>query len=221
MKKCNRCGVENKDESNFCQNCGTSLNGSKPDYISNKKFTERFMNSNIFIRIIVIIFLFIIISFIIVGASYMGFADSSLPTEEDATSHLYEFNRLDIDGDGALSYYEVKDLTPDIAHDDLSFIFNDVDNNKNGVLKGGEFDGYLSSIERHYKNLEEQQKAENEKTSSSSSSSSYSIPAVKSGRCPVCGSDDDYMHEYYDEFDHPYYRCTVCDYITYDEGEFY
>lgn len=220
MKKCNHCGVENNDESNFCRNCGNRLTGSKPTYISNKNFTEKFRDSNIFIKIIIIILLFSIISFILVGASYMVFEDSS-PTEEDTTSHLYEFNSLDVDGDGALSYYEVEGLTPDIAYEDLSFIFDDVDNNKNGVLKGGEFDAYLSSIERHYKRLEKQQKTEKEKTSSSSSSSSYSIPAVKSGRCPVCGSDDDYMYEYYDEFDHPYYRCTVCDYITYDEGEFY
>ena len=219
MKKCNRCGAENKDESNFCHSCGAVLNCSKPTHNSKKSFTERFKDSNVVIKIIIVLFIFTIIMVVIGCANYMIFGDPAIPTEEDTTSHLSEFNSLDVDGDGALSFYEVEGLAPGISHDDLSFIFDDVDNNHNGLLRGGEFDGFLSSIDWHYKLLEKHQKTENEKTTSSSSTNS--IPTVESGRCPECGSDDGNMYEYYDEFGRPYYECTVCGYWTYDESDFY
>ena len=110
MKKCNRCGAENKDESNFCHSCGAVLNCSKPPHNSKKSFTERFRDSNVVIKIIIVLFIFTIIMVVIGCANYMIFGDPAIPTEEDTTSHLSEFNSLDVDGDGALSFYEVEGL---------------------------------------------------------------------------------------------------------------
>jgi len=122
-----------------------------------------------------------------------------------------------MDCDGALTFEEADGYAPDISGDELLKIFNEADKNHNGLLKGGEFDSYISGIDRHYKDLEKQKNAEKEKSSSQSSS----IPTVKLGKCPSCGSDAENIYEYSDEFGRPYYECTSCGYWTYDEGEFY
>lgn len=224
MGYCIYCGAENKDENKFCHNCGARLTQSKPSHSSDKNLIERFKHQNIIIRITIILLAIYMVSFVATYSSHIFFGvplESYYETIE--TNHLSEFNTLDLNGDGSINFSEVSDLTSDIAYNDLSDIFDTADKNGNGLLIGGEFDSFIYNLEKYYKDLEKQQKAENEKTkqNNENSHSSSSIPAVKSGKCPACGSDDSYMYEYYDEFGRPYYRCTVCDYMTYDEGEFY
>lgn len=124
-----------------------------------------------------------------------------------------------MDCDGALTFDEADGYAPDIGEDELSEIFDEADKNHNGYLKGGEFDNYVYTIEKHYKDLEKQKKADEQ--AAKKKSSSNLVPTVKLGKCPSCGSDASYMYDYYDEFGRPYYQCSVCDYWTYDEGEFY
>ena len=140
-------------------------------------------------------------------------------SEEADVRHLEDFNAIDMDCDGALTFDEADGYAPDIGEDELSEIFDEADKNHNGYLKGGEFDNYVSKIERHYKDLEKQKKADEQ--AAKKKSSSNLVPTVKLGKCPSCGSDASYMYDYYDEFGRPYYQCSVCDYWTYDEGEFY
>lgn len=219
MKKCNRCGSENKDESNFCQNCGARLNNPETGFSSNKNLMERFRDANILIKLMIIIVgLFVLM----VVSSWIGHIFFGIPlepyTEGDSTSHLSEFDSLDIDGDGALSFYEVESLASDIPYDDLSDIFDGADKNDNGVLMGAEFDGYLFHVDKYYKELEKQQKAEQEKRSSSSSSSSSSKSVNYIDACPECGSED--IIEYVGPYGYTVYQCSACDYESYYEDDF-
>lgn len=219
MKRCSRCGAENRDEGNFCTNCGAGLNMPKPAHNQDKSLIERFKNANIFIKLIIII---VVLYLFLLASAWAGHIFFGMPlesyTEWDSTYRQSQFDSLDINGDGALSFYEVDGLAPGIAYDDLQDIFDSADKNDNGLLKGSEFDGYLHSIE---KNLEKQQKAEKDAAREKSKYSSSSIPTVKLGKCPSCGVDGSNMYDYYDEFGRPYYQCTSCDYWTYDESEFY
>ena len=222
MKKCGRCGSENKDEYNFCENCGARLEASKSN-VSKRNLVYRFRNANIFAKLIAIV-LIGFISLAVVGLIPHIFFGVPLEPYTDAedTEYLEEFNVLDIDGDGALSFNEVEGIGSGIDFDKIQGAFDYSDKNDDGLLKGAEFDGYLDKIQRQYKLLEDSA-SDGEKTDSDSSSNSgNSIPAViYEGKCPSCGSDERYMYEYYDEFGYQYYQCTVCDYKTYDENELY
>lgn len=222
MKKCRKCGAENKNENRFCHNCGTRLDSVKTDSNSTKGIFKRINNSNGFARIAVFIIVAFIICLVIGFALYAFFGDATSSYSENAeTRHPDDLNGLDMDCDGALSFEEADGYAPDIDNSDLSQFFDEADKNDNGLLKGGEFDWYLVKIDRHYKDLEKQKKAEENAAHEKSKQSSNSIPTVKLGKCPSCGSDASNMYDYYDEFDRPYYECTVCGYWTYDESEFY
>ena len=224
MKRCNRCGAKNMDGSNFCQDCGTRLNDSKPVRSHDKNLIERFMDASIFLKLIIIIiavFVFLV-AFAWIGHIFFGFPLESY-TEGDATYRPSQFDSLDVDGDGALSFYEVESLASDIPYDNLLDIFDAADKNDNGVLKGAEFDGYLYRIDRYYKELEKQQRAEEEKaaqqkSSSSSSSSSKSKSVEYIEACPECGSQE--IFEYDDSYGNRVYQCSVCDFDSYDDDDF-
>ncbi|MBP3791224.1 MAG: zinc-ribbon domain-containing protein [Methanobrevibacter sp.] len=215
MKRCSRCGQENKDESRFCQNCGAELSVS-----NSANILERFKSSNKFVKIIVIVIVVYLILWTIgmIPHIFFGVPLDSYSEEADVR-HLEDFNAIDMDCDGALTFDEADGYAPDIGEDELSEIFDEADKNHNGYLKGGEFDNYVYTIEKHYKDLEKQKKADEQ--AAKKKSSSNLVPTVKLGKCPSCGSDASYMYDYYDEFGRPYYQCSVCDYWTYDEGEFY
>ncbi len=51
MKKCGRCGKENRDEDNFCRDCGAPLNASKPTIPERESLLERFKKSNILVKL--------------------------------------------------------------------------------------------------------------------------------------------------------------------------
>lgn len=202
MKKCRRCGEKNPDKNRFCQNCGDSLSAS---VIGSKK------------RIIVIAVVIFAVLWFIAMTPHIFFGEPfDSFSEESQTRNLVDFNAIDMDCDGALTFEEADGYAPEIDQYTLSDIFDKADRNHNGLLRGGEFDLYINKIKDYSKQLEKQKKS-NEKNISSSSS----IPTVKLGKCPSCGSGAENMYEYTDEFGCPYYQCTVCDYLTYEEGEFY
>lgn len=219
MKKCNLCGAENKDESNFCPNCGARLSDPKHAHSSDKNLIERFGSANIILKLIIIIiavFVFLV-AFAWIAHIFFGMPFESF-TEWDATYRHSKFDSLDIDGDGALSFYEVESLASDIPYDDLSDIFDRADKNDNGVLKGAEFDGYIYRIDKYYDDLEKQQKAEQEKRSSLSSSSGNSKSVNYIEACPECGSDA--IIEYVGPYGYTVYQCSSCDYESYYEDDF-
>ena len=218
MKKCSRCGQDNMDEDKFCRNCGSPLNASKPAIHKSGNVFGRFRDANILIKLMAIIAVVFIILAVIGLTSYI-FIGAPLDSysEEAETSNIVDFNAIDMDGDGALTFEEADGYAPEVAPDELSDIYDEADKNHNDLLKGGEFDWYVHKIKEYNKELEKQKK-EDEKASSEKGSS---ITTVYLGKCPSCGSDASYMYDYTDEFGRPYYQCTVCDYRTYDEGEFY
>ena len=216
MKRCNRCGELNKDESNFCTNCGAGLNG--PTTSHDKNILKRFKNANIVLKLIIIIvavFIFLV-AFSWIGHIFFGMPLESY-TEGDATYRSSQFDSLDIDCDGALSFYEVENLASDIPYDNLSDIFDAADKNDNGVLKGAEFDGYLYRIDKYYKELEKQKKTEQEKTSSSSNPL---FEDIGHEICPVCGGDE-FTEFYNPQYGEMNWQCDYCGEIYRSDDEFY
>ncbi len=140
-------------------------------------------------------------------------------SEEAKAKNLIDFNAIDMDSDGALTYDEADGYAPEIDHDELREIFDEADSNHNGVLIGGEFDLYVQKTKQYHDELEKQKK--NKEQKEKTDSQSCLVPTVKLGKCPGCGNSAEYMYEYYDEFGRPYYQCTVCNYWTYDDGELY
>lgn len=220
MKKCGRCGKENRDEDNFCRDCGAPLNASKPTIPERESLLERFKKSNMLVKLMVIVAAAFIMLLILGLASNMllGTPIDSY-SEEAKAKNLIDFNAIDMDSDGALTYDEADGYAPEIDHDELREIFDEADSNHNGVLIGGEFDLYVQKTKQYHDELEKQKK--NKEQKEKTDSQSCLVPTVKLGKCPGCGNSAEYMYEYYDEFGRPYYRCTVCDYWTYDDGELY
>ena len=220
MKKCGRCGKGNRAEDNFCRDCGAPLNASKQAIPERENLLERFKKSNMIVKLMFIVAAAFIMLMILGLASnlLLGTPIDSYSEEAEA-KNLIDFNAIDMDSDGALTYEEADGYAPEIDHDELREIFDEADSNHNGVLIGGEFDLYVQKTKQYHDELEKQKK--NEEQNDKSDSPSIKVPTVKLGKCPSCGSSADYMYDYYDEFGRPYYQCTVCDYWTYDEGEFY
>lgn len=135
------------------------------------------------------------------------------------------FDNLDIDDDGALSFYEVESLALDIPYDNLSDIFDAADKNDNSFLKGAEFDGYIYRIDKYYKELEKQQKAEEEKAAQekSRSSPSSSNPLFEDEGheiCPICGGDE-FTEFYNPQYGEMVWQCDHCGEIFRSDDEFY
>ena len=220
MKKCGRCGKENRDEDNFCRDCGAPLNASKPTIPERESLLERFKKSNMLVKLMVIVAAAFIMLLILGLASNMllGTPIDSY-SEEAKAKNLIDFNAIDMASDGALTYDEADGYAPEIGHDELREIFDEADSHHYGVLIGGEFDLYVQKTKQYHDELEKQKK--NKEQKEKTDSQSCLVPTVKLGKCPGCGNSAEYMYEYYDEFGRPYYRCTVCDYWTYDDGELY
>ena len=217
MKRCSRCGEENKDENRFCHNCGAKLDSFKPEIAKNDNIIDRFRNAHILIRIIIIIILVFVLMVAMAWAAHLLFGiPLEYNTEADPTDFPDDFNNLDSDGDGALSLYEVSVLAPDISSEKLQKIFDSADKSDDGLLKGAEFDGYINGINRHYKNLEKQKTASGENDDSSSKGTgSKSLNYVEA--CPECGSEEIILYPSSDEI---LYQCSECGYESYDSDEF-
>ena len=157
-------------------------------------------------------------------------------TEESPTKYI-DFADLDIDGDGGLSFDEVRYYDHNsefsISDSELYTIFERCDKNGNGLLIGGEYDYYVASVKNHLSDLKAQkEKAQREakerakkSSSSSSSSSSHSSSSNYDSydgaeTCPNCGSEAIYSSG-------NGYRCAECGYsisnpddlnLNYEEG---
>ena len=175
----------------------------------------------------------------LLGHAILGIPLDSF-TEESPTKYI-DFADLDIDGDGGLSFDEVRYYNHNseftISDSELYSIFERCDKNGNGLLIGGEYDNYVYRVKSHINDLKKQKEkaqreAQNKKSSSSSSSSSdYNPFALRSGSssdgdgaetCPYCGSEAIYGSG-------NGYRCAECgSYISnpddlnlnYEEGNY-
>ena len=155
----------------------------------------------------------------------LGHAILGIPLDsytEETTTKYTDFVQLDSNGDGGLSFDEVKryDYSSgfSISQSELQSIFDRCDKNGNGLLIGGEYDNYVYRVKSHINDLKKQKEkaqreAQNKKSSSSSSSSSdYNPFALRSGSssdgdgaetCPYCGSEAIYGSG-------NGYRCAEC-----------
>ena len=201
-------------------------------------FINQFNEMNIIKRIIVgccAVYLILMI-ITLLGHAILGIPWDSY-TEETPTDYT-DFVDLDLDGNGGLSFDEVKYYDHNseftVSDSDLYSIFESCDKNGNGLLIGGEYDHYVIRVKMHLDDLKEQrEKAQREaqeraKKSSSSSSSSSSSHSYSSNydsydgaeTCPNCGSEAVYSTG-------SGYRCAECGYsinnpddlnLNYEEG---
>ncbi len=164
----------------------------------------------------------------LLGHAILGIPLDSF-TEESPTKYI-DFADLDIDGDGGLSFDEVRYYNHNseftISDSELYSIFERCDKNGNGLLIGGEYDYYVISVKNHLSDLKSQkEKAQREaeeraRKSSSSSSSSSSSHSSSSNydsydgaeTCPNCGSEAIYSSG-------NGYRCAECGYSIYNPDD--
>ena len=193
-------------------------------------FINQFNEMNIIKRIIVgccAVYLILMI-ITLLGHAVLGIPWDSF-TEESPTDYT-DFVELDIDGDGGLSFDEVRDYDHNseftISDSELYSIFESCDKNGNGLLIGGEYDHYVYLVKDHMDDLKHQkEKAQREaqeraKKSSSSSSSSSSSRSYSSNydsydgaeTCPNCGSEAVYSTG-------NGYRCAECGYSIYNPDD--
>lgn len=97
--------------------------------------------------------------------------------ENETTLFQKDFDSLDIDGDGYLTFDEAKQYNNNTLSEELLLkLFNQADENGNHLLKGKEFDYYIQLITE---NVDSEDKT-NDKNSSSSDSNSKSNSNTKS-----------------------------------------
>ena len=156
----------------------------------------------------------------LLGHALLGIPLDSF-TEESPTSYK-DFYVLDTNGDGGLSFDEVRYYDHNsefsVSYSELQSIFDRCDKNGNGLLIGGEYDHYVYLVKDHMDDLKHQkEKAQREaqeraKSKSSSSDSNYNPFALRSGSssdgdgaetCPFCGSEAVYSSG-------SGYRCAEC-----------
>lgn len=182
---------------------------------------SKFNEMNIIKRIIVgccAVYLILMI-ITLLGHAFLGIPWDSF-TEETPTDYT-DFVDLDLDGNGGLSFDEVKYYDHNseftISDSDLYSMFERCDKNGNGLLIGGEYDHYVISVKNHLSDLkaqkekaqrEAQERARQSSSSSSSSSSSHSHSSSYDSydgaeTCPYCGSEAVYSSG-------NGYRCAEC-----------
>ena len=193
-------------------------------------FINQFNEMNIIKRIIVgccAVYLILMI-ITLLGHAVLGIPWDSY-TEETPTDYT-DFVELDLDGDGGLSFDEVRDYDHNseftVSDSELYSFFESSDKNGNGLLIGGEYDHYVYLVKDHMDDLKHQkEKAQREaqeraKKSSSSSSSSSSSRSYSSNydsydgaeTCPNCGSEAVYSTG-------NGYRCAECGYSIYNPDD--
>ena len=182
---------------------------------------SKFNEMNIIKRIIVgccAVYLILMI-ITLLGHAVLGIPWDSY-TEETPTDYT-DFVDLDLDGNGGLSFDEVKYYDHNseftISDSDLYSMFERCDKNGNGLLIGAEYDHYVFSVKSHLEDLkaqkekaqrEAQERAKKSSSSSSSSSSSHSHSSSYDSydgaeTCPYCGSEAVYSSG-------NGYRCAEC-----------
>lgn len=199
---------------------------------------NRFNEMNIVAKIVVgccavwiVLMILSLIGHLVLGIPYDSYT-------EDTATRYNDFTQLDMDGDGGLSFDEVKSYNKNskysISQNDLYEMFVYCDKNNNGLLIGGEYDRYVLKVKSFINDLENKEKnaqreaQERAKNSSSSSSNSNPFPLRSSSSndgdgaetCPYCGSEAVYESG-------GVYRCGECGrtisnpddlYLNYEEG---
>ena len=173
MKRCRSCGAANGDGDNFCRSCGARLDSPGFAKSSDKNLIDRFRDESIPIKITMVVVAILLFLFVlgVVAHIFFGMPIESY-TDGENTSHPDEFNSLDVDGDGGISYYEVQGFAHEFADRNRFDVFDAADKNGDGLLKGAEFDGYIYHLDKYYKDLEKEQKASDEKAKQQRTSSS-------------------------------------------------
>ena len=128
---------------------------------------SKFNEMNIIKRIIVgccAVYLILMI-ITLLGHAFLGIPWDSF-TEETPTDYT-DFVDLDLDGNGGLSFDEVKYYDHNseftISDSDLYSMFERCDKNGNGLLIGAEYDHYVFSVKSHLEDLKAQkEKAQRE-----------------------------------------------------------
>lgn len=82
----------------------------------------------------------------------------------------YDYDFLDLDGDGRLSFDEASQLDFRVPNEEVIRCFNDADTNHNGYLKGHEFELFSDNME-HYDHSSSYDSSDSDKYKYSSSSS--------------------------------------------------
>ncbi|WP_295616925.1 hypothetical protein [uncultured Methanobrevibacter sp.] len=161
----------------------------------------------------------ILMIIMVLGHAILGIPIDSY-TEETPTKYK-DFAQLDVNGDGGLSFDEVKHYDHNsefrISQADLKEMFKGSDQNLNGLLIGGEYDHYVIKVKGFIDKLKSakekaQREAKERAKNSSSSSSDYNPFRLRSGSnsdgdgaetCPYCGSEAIYPSG-------NGYRCQEC-----------
>ena len=193
-------------------------------------FINQFNEMNIIKRIIVgccAVYLILMI-ITLLGHAVLGIPWDSF-SEETPTDYT-DFVELDLDGDGGLSFDEVRDYDHNseftVSDSELYSFFESSDKNGNGLLIGGEYDHYVYLVKDHMDDLkhqkekaqrEAQERAKKSSSSSSSSSSSHSYSSNYDSydgaeTCPNCGSEAVYSTG-------NGYRCAECGYSIYNPDD--
>ena len=231
MKKCFKCGTENIDEAVFCIDCGERLDLARSNPSTNDSNKESSKPGNqkpvqkknpfkiACCYLPIALFAFVII---------LGVAIASFP-ESFHSSYTDDFNYLDSNGDGLLSFQEARQYDPYMDKDLMKSYFTQADRSNNGFLKGIEFDYFRSDVRNSdsysFKSTESTSsssgssskgssnyKSSKSKTSSSSNSQEYDSQDGYVLTCPYCGSESIYEVG-------SYYRCAECGSNIYDPDD--
>ena len=154
---CPKCGKNNLDIATYCEFCGASLGaGSNVSTSSSSGLDSTHASSSSSNQsnanqksdkgsdklkvccCYVPAVLFII--FLILGMFLNAFPESFSATFDD------DFNYLDFDGDGKLSFEEARQYDPYMKDKEIGTYFSDADKNNNGYLIGHEFDFFRSDV---------------------------------------------------------------------------
>ncbi|MBR5502947.1 MAG: zinc-ribbon domain-containing protein [Methanobrevibacter sp.] len=148
--------------------------------------------------------------------------------ESFSTNYDDEFNSLDSNYDGMLSFSEARKIDSNIPNKVLKVYFNEADTNHNEYLIGHEFDFFWYDVEDYYDNYTSTDYSSSNShkyssssssgssgstsSSSSSSSKSYSSDSNYLLTCPYCGSEAIYESG-------NYYKCAECGNTIYNPDD--
>ena len=223
--KCPQCGKENHKDVTYCTNCGARLhsisnnnssasssNSSSKESNTNQKTDEGPDTLKICCCYVPVILLIIATAWALIYHNY---------AESFSTDYGDEFNYLDSNGDGKLSFDEISHVDWYVDDSKLNEYFDDADTNHNGFLKGHEFDLFVDDVIDETSSSSEDSSSDNDKYKYSSSSSSRSSSGSSKYRndlnnheydsssegyvltCPYCGSEAVYESG-------NGYRCAEC-----------
>ncbi len=221
---CPKCGKIVDEGVKFCPYCGESLikSENKPfnNSSTNKSSTSTKINKkdgffkNISTkRKCCYVFIILLILFAIV---YIPYVIQYNENREDIFSfHQDELDALDIDGDGYLTFDEAKEYGNKTPKSKLQEFFNIFDHNKNGLLKGDEWDKFRYAVyEYEHPPIKKTQKKNSNSSPSSISSKSSSDYRNRTSPEYELWEEEEIVE--YDKYGKPVYVC-----VYYTSGDKY